>query len=965
MTNGAQPARAPSPAVLRTSSPVLVGRDRELRALITAVAAAPSVIFVEGEAGVGKSRLIAELITGLTTEPIAGPRGRPPRTLVQYCQPLRDPFPYGVVLDCLRQCAGQLGRRREKLSPVVGALRPYLPELADSLPPALPPLGDPGAEQHQVFRAVRDLLAALGRVVLVIEDMHWADEGTRQLLRFVMTDPPPGLSLVMTYRREDLAGNAPLGRPFRAPPGATGAHLTLGPLDTDGVRELAEAILGAPVAEGFAEIVRQRTAGIPFVVEETTCALRALEERLCADEETARRLLDIVEVPVLLREAMAERMHALPDDARAVAQASAVLGVPASVALLSAVAGVKGSRAHVTRLLEQAVLVEAAENAYGFRHALGQRAVYESLSGPYRQELHVRAVRELARTDPPPLVQLASHCKRAGLTADWLRYSEAAADAAVRAGDTFTAMELLCAAVAEPTVPAGDVDRLAVNLCESALMGLHHQEVTTQIEQLSSDPRLSDEVRGEVHLWLGLLLIRRPGGMGRGRAEIELAVEALHGRPERRLRGMSVLALPYISTGPYADDLVWLERVDAHVEALEPGGLRTELLASTLGARVHVGDRRVWDRLGLLPPASGPVDAETLRALARAHCNLADGCSWTGHYGRAREFLHSGLDLAKRAGASYVVGTAEATRARLDWHVGDWDGLAERVERLMQTYAHLLWVTSELNLVKGWLATARGDWGRAETAFKATRMDQPDSAIIPVAAAALGAMVTLLSNRDDTAAACEYADRGAALLRRKGVWSWAGELTCPAVEAYLAAGRHDDAHAFVADLAAGLDGIDAPLAQASLIAARARLAEAAGDLTGTDRLCDEAIGRFEALGFPYRAARLTESVAARAADVTALTDLARTYEEFGATTDAARCRHLIRGAGASTPSPRGRRGYGNELSPREREVTRLLAHGRTNREIAQAMFLSPRTVEEHVAKVLRKLGVRSRQEIRL
>lgn len=961
MTNGAQPTAGSSPAAPRTGSPVLVGRDRELRTLTTAVTAAPSVIFVEGEAGIGKSRLIAELIA----DPTADPGHRPPWVPVRYCQPLRDPFPYGVVFDLLRRCAGRLAQESGELSPVVGALRPYLPELADALPPAPPPPGDAAAERHQLFRAARDLLAALGRVVLVIEDVHWADEGTRQLLRFTMTDPPPGLSLVMTYRREDLAGSAPLGRPFRPPPGVTGAHLSLGPLDVDGVRDMLEAILGDPVAAGVAEIMRQHTGGIPLVVEEAACALRALDERPCTDEVTARRLLDIVEVPVPVREAMLERMHALPDDARAVAHASAVLGMPASIALLSAVSGVDRSRGQVTRLLEQAVLVEVAENEYGFRHSLARRAVYDALSGPYRQELHVRAVGELVRLDPPPLIRLASHSRRAGLTEDWLRYSEAAADAAVRAGDALTAMELLCAAVAEPTVSASDVDRLAVNLCESALINLHHREVTAQIERLCSDPRLSDEARGEVHLWLGLLLIREAGAMGRGRAEIELAVEALHSRPERRLRGMAVLALPYISTHPFAADLVWLERVEESLEDLEPGGPRTELLASTLGARVLVGDPRVWDRLGLLPSASEPVDTGTLRALARAHCNLADGCAWTGHYARAREFLHSGLNLAKRAGASYVVGTAEATRARLDWHVGDWDGLAERAERLTRTYPHLLWVTSELNLVKGWLATARGDWVRAEAAFKATRMDQPDSAVIPVVIAAIGGMVTLLSNRGDTAAACGYADRGAALIRRKGLWAWAGELACPAVEAYVAAGRHDDAHTFVADLAAGLEGVDAPLAQASLTATRAQLAEAAGDVAATARLFDEAIGRFETLGFPYRTARLTETVAARAGDVAALGDLVRGYEDLGATTDAARCRHLIRGIGVSTPSPRGRRGYGNELSPREREVTRLLANGRTNREIAQAMFLSRRTVEEHVAKVLRKLGAKSRQELHL
>ncbi|MFH8371143.1 ATP-binding protein [Streptomyces sp. NPDC018031] len=956
MTRGTESAQHASATPPRTSSPVLIGRTRELGTLAAAVAAAPSAVFVEGEAGVGKTRLVAEMADGL--------RGGPRWTAVGYCQPLRDPFPYGVVLECLRLCAERLERVRGRLGPVIGTLRRYLPELAHVLPPAPPGPEDAAAERHQTFRAVRDLLAALGPTVLVIEDAHWADEGSRQLLRFVMTDPPPGLSLVMTYRREDLPGDAPLGRTFRPPPGTTGAHLSLAPLDTAGVRGLIEQILGRPVEAGFAETVRERTAGIPFVVEEITCALRALEGRLRTDETTARRLLDIVQVPVLLREAMAERMHALPGDTRAVAEASAVLGVPATAELLGAVAGVGRGRTQVATLLERAVLVEAAENAYGFRHSLGQRAVYDTLPGPHRQELHLRAARELARLTPRPLVRLAAHSRRAGLIEDWLRYSEEAADAAVRAGDTSTAMELLSAAVAEPSVGAGDVNRLALKLCECALIGLHHREVTDQIEQLTSDPRLTDEVRAELHLWLGLLLIREAGAMDRGRAEIELAVEALHSRPERRLRGMSVLAVPCMGTVPFTTDLMWLERVEASLDTMAQGSPRTALLANTLCARMISGSPGAADRLHLLPSVSEAEAAGALHDLARVYANLADGCSWIGRYGRARDFLHSGLSLARRAGASYIAGTAEATRVRLDWYSGAWDGLAERADRLARTYAHLLPVTSELHLVKGWLATARGDWDRAEAAFRDTRMDEPDSAIVPVAVAATGGTITLLLHRDDIGAACAYADRGAALLRRKGLWVWAGEIACQAVEAYLAAGRRDDAHAFADELAAGLAGFDAPLAHTALIACRARLADADGDTAGAARHSTDAVGHYRSLGLPYQAARFTEWVAARATDVPTLTELAGTYEKLDAPADAARCRHLVRSAGAATPSRRGRRGYGSELSPREREVATWLADGRTNREIAQTMFLSRRTVEEHVANVLRKLGVASRQEVR-
>ncbi|ALG13469.1 ATP-binding protein [Kibdelosporangium phytohabitans] len=897
------------------TSPVLVGRGEELALLTAAVANAPSVVFVEGEEGVGKTRLVAEL----------------PGSVVGHCQPLRDPFPYGVIFECLGACADRLTGR---LGAITGALRPYLPELADRLPPTPEPLGDPAAERHRLFRAIRDLISAMGRLTLVIEDIHWADEGTRQLLRFVLTNQPPELSLVLTYRREDLPGGTTLGRAFR-PQHST--HVVLRPLDTNGVRDLAEAILRRPVTPEFATTLHKRTAGIPFVVEETMHALRNPDARL----------LDTVEVPASLREAMIERLDGLPTIARGIAEAAAVLGVPAGIDGLSAIAVETQARTQqaTMKLLEAGVLIEPVENKYGYRHALARRTVYESLPGPRRQELHLRSSRVLSRLDPIPLVQVAEHCRRAGLIQEWLRYGEQAADAAMDAGDASTALELRCALVSEPEVPPADVDRLATKLCQDALTGLHQHEVTAQFERLLADQRLSDEVRGEVQLGLGLILVRGCDEIDRGRSEIEMALPALAHRSERVLRGMAVLAMPYLSTAPLAEHMVWLRKVEQGLPDVAVPSVRIALLANVLGARIHMEGE-----IGSVDPPHAD-DPECTRQLARLYNNVADSYSWVGHYRLAAKYLRTGLDLATRSGAPYVVGTAEATRIRLDWLAGEWSGLDERARQLTEVYEHLHPVATELSLVRGWLATAQGDWGCAVECFQSTGLDAPEKGIAPAVIAAFGGMVTLLLARDDPEAAAREADTGAEVLRRKGVWSWGGEFAAQAVDAYLRVGRTADAHELTRDFETGLVSVDAPLARAALAVCRAHLGYESYEIPR--RL-------YENLGQPYRVAQLAERLAHTPED---LNDLAVQYEALGATTDAARCRHIIRTSGGPIPSRRGRRGYGNELSPREHDVARLLAAGQTNRQIASALFLSRRTVEQHVANILRKLGVSSRQDL--
>ncbi|MFG3252719.1 ATP-binding protein [Streptomyces sp. NPDC048172] len=942
----------------RTSeAPVLVGRAEELRVLVGAMAGPPSVALVEGEPGIGKTRLIREAVRDPSV------RGR--RVLPGSCRPLREPFPYGPVLDLLRYSAGGLPAA---LSPVCGALRPYLPEIADRLPPAPEPLPDPRAARHRLFRAVRAVLDALGGAVMVVEDLHWVDDGTRDLLRFLVDDPPDGLSVVLSYRREELPGpgpGLPFGRAYRRPPGTAAVTLPLRALDAEGVRELFGALTDAPaVPAGFAEELHRRTAGIPFVVEEV---VRALPRDVRLDDvRLGREALETMAVPAPLCEAIADRMRALSPPAVATVHAASVLGVPAGEALLAAVASAGNPESPVREALLAGVLHEWGDDRYGFRHVLAQQAVYAALPGPDRHRLHRAAMRALAEQHPQPLVQLAYHARRAGEFARWRAYGEAAASSAREMCDLANAVGMLEELLSDGRLGPQECARIAVELSRDAVVGLTHRRATGLLRGIVRDSRLPRGVRGEIRLNLGLLLYNQAGRYEEGRAATERAVGELGDRPALAARGMAALAMPAWGDHPYPVYARWIERAE-ELAAREPEpSVATAVRANRLALAMYGGDPEVWGPAERFLGAAGP--GTDRRQTARACGNFADAATCVGHYGAAHRFRREGRRLAAECGAAFFGGIVEGTALRLDWYEGRWQGLAERARHTLDRVRDVSGIAADAHLVLGLLACTRGEWDEAAAELRAAGLADPANAPAPILATASGAMARLLQARGEPDAARAEAGRGIARIRRKGLWSWAGDLAPLAVTVLVRGGRLPDAERITTELAEGIEGLDAPLASAALRACRGALAAGDGRTGEAAALFDTARTAYAALPHPYAAARAGEAAARcrLGTDEEATPQLLTSAEEFealGATRDAARCRRVLRGNDVVLPSRRGRRGYGDQLSPRERDVARLVALGHTNREIADVLFLSPRTVEHHVAKVLRKLNLGSRAEV--
>lgn len=855
----------------------LVGRDQELRVLRTAVRAAPGVVLVVGEAGVGKTRLVTEVQAS-----------HPVRWLTGQCRPVEDQLPLSPVIEALSEPVLRSGTR------------------------------------HAVFTSVLDQLAGAGPAVLLIEDLHWADPGTLQLLRFVAGRLPRDLVLIGTYREEDtqhageitaLAGCVPAG--------ARATEVRLRPLKRTGVQDLAAGLLGVKsLPPSLTGALIERTGGLPFVIEELLRGVAIGKGSI--DTPAVVRALADKPAPVAVRASLTIRLQQVPDYCRELIRAAAVLDAPASEALLGAVADVSGSQ-RLTALdtgIARGLLGEPKPGLYDLRHTLARRAIYETIPPDEVRRLHRRSATALATVEPPDHAQIAEHSRLGGSLRDWMIHAELAADQAQMRGDHFAAVGQLTEMLQIEALPWGDRARLAVKLGRATSpTGQWHAAVAT-MEAVLAESTVASPVRGRLRLALGLLLQERAGQISAGRRELLAAIDELGEDPESAAWALSALAVPTAGTEPIAEQRDWLER------ALLLVGDDTE-------GEAQAAVRRNQARFRL---AQGEVDEAD-------GVEIASGLAWLGHDRRSTALL----DRAAETENPFTRTEIAVTRAQLDFAAGNWEGLADRLARTRQDAAALPLLRAELDLVDGRLRLAQGDVAGGKELLEsvlAATVHGP----WPIRAAATAALSRYAEPPGDTASVEECL----AMVMRKDGWAWAGELVA------LVAGQRDGAaDRLAAEFAAAVAKRDAPAAVAAASLVRA-LVEGSVELFGL------AAEQFRVIGRRYG-----ENIALEGRGLRLLADglpdellsVANSYEAMGARGDARRCREALRRAGIAVSPKRGRRGYGNALSPRELEVARLAAEGLTNSRIAATLTLSVSTVEDHLSHAMRKLKVRSRHDL--
>jgi DNA-binding CsgD family transcriptional regulator/tetratricopeptide (TPR) repeat protein len=927
----------------------------------------PALVLVEGEAGIGKTRLIQECLqSGWLSDRTALIAARPP---------LPESFPLGPVVDGLRrprECVGDL-----ELTPLGGALRPLFPEWAADLPPPLEPLEDPQATRHRVYRALDELIDRLGIRMLIVEDAHWADPATLEWLLRAGASGDRARSVVVTYRPQDVPSGSPLRQlTSRMPAGMAQVRVALAPLDVAGIKLLVGSMFDTTqVSTEFASFLRERTGGLPLAVEES---LRLLQERgdiVRKGGAWARRALTQIRVPPTVRDSVLERVARLDSATRRVLEAAAVVAEPADEALLATVAGLdlEAGRSGVAGGLRAGLLGDAGAGRVAFRHVLAAEAVEEAIPAPGRMRLHRRAGEALEQEEHAPSARLSRHFQEAGEVEAWARYAEAAADQAMESGDdraTVTRLYDLLTSVEHPPPRRARLARKLGVAAGGGATSLIDQAglVLAALRRVIEDEDIPAGDRGAIRLLLGALL-RWHGQKDDSHDQIEAAIPDLADQPGLACRAMLNLAAALSRDWPVQRHLEWIERAAALFPRITSSSERLRAAAIRVTALLALGEEEGW-RAAAEFPEPGPSPAEQRTALL-SRVDVGRLAIMWGRYAEAGSRLRLAVELIEAAGYERALCAARAGCGYLDWHTGRWSGLAERMAALagVEEIDHAV-IRVEARELQALVELARGARVAAERRLRSA-LDGflSDAPLGYQAGTTAGALGRLELATGDAAAALEVTGRVMAGIARKGLWLWSTDVIWVHLDALAAAGEVGRAEDLSDQFEAWLSGRDAPAPAAAGVLCRAIVTEARGDLDRAAGLFAGAAEAWAVLPRPYDELLALERqgrclLAAGEVDrgLAVLAGARQRLHDLGARWDAGRVARPLRQYRVDVPRPwrSGPRGYGDQLSPREREVMALVAQGMTNRQVGHVLFLSPKTVSRHLSGAMRKLGVSTR-----
>jgi DNA-binding CsgD family transcriptional regulator len=936
----------------RTPAAPLVGREREQSVLrerfVGACAGHGGLVLIGGEAGIGKSAL-AEALCHEATKASA-------LVLVGRCYDLTETPPYGPWADCF-------GR--------------YQP--TDTMPPrpaAFSLRGGVGevASQSALFQDVQDFLSALAAsqpVVLFLDDLHWADLASLDLLRFLARSLTTlRVLLVATYRSDELNRRHPLYALLPMLVRETSAmRADLRPLRSGDIAALVQARYRLPDADAveLGAYLNDRSEGNPFFLGELLRTLEEEEVLQPAESGWSLGALAGVQVPSLLRQVIDGRVARLGEDAQVLLAVAAIIGQDVPFAVWASVS--EGDEAMLLDLVEQATaahLVDAPPDGTGFRfaHALIREALYEGILPLRRRVLHRHVGEALIALSPPDPDAVAFHFQRASdpRARAWL----------VRAGERAEEAYALMTASAryEAALALLPDDRTAER--GWLLYRVSRVRFLSRTDYLDEVLRCADasgdRALAAVALYQRGYVRCHNGDERAGVAELVAGADAIMAlTPEERSQ---LEALPGQSAAeraaPHGTAIIWAANTGRYAQALALGARWIQPERSTPAALANG-----WAGLCYTFAALGrPADAGAAFEKARA------GYTDVGHYIQLSSLTGLALgwivlpyqadrpDERRRVVEALVTALVPFVEARWDdpmlARIGAIAAGAEVTHRLPRQAAQRL--HAALCRERGMVTEA---WAQVHALLPNGPASDAEEAYLSAATFEVQRVAALLAlDAGELATAKAWLEAH----RRWQVWSGAvvGQSEAAALWAqyHRQAGDADEARAHAERALAHATSPRQPLALLAAHRLLGELATEAGQYDDAIRRLDESRTLADACAAPYERAltllSLAEMRAATgddAAAVVALDEARAICTPLGAKPALARAdalaARLSRESAHASKEPGG-------LSAREVEVLRLVAQGMTDTQVAARLYLSPRTVGQHLRNIYNKLGVSTR-----
>jgi ATP/maltotriose-dependent transcriptional regulator MalT len=933
----------------------MIGRERELEQLNSFFSAlndgGGALLLLAGEAGVGKTRLAETAI-------------------------------HAGDLACLRGAAAERGS--SPYAPIAAVLRDYLRREPDALVGSaqlvahlgalLPELGPAPSvtDRETLVEAVRSAFEAIASrqaTVVFLDDLHWADAATLELLPSLAEAVEEWPLLVVgAYRSEEIPRAHPLRR-LRTDLRRSGrlVELVVEPLDEAATADLAAQLFGGNPGPTLRAALYDRTQGVPFFVEELADALKAGGRLEPGPQGLELEEGSSVPIPETLRDALRIRVDDLSQDGRATLEAASVMGIAVELDLLAAL----GKDAGLGEVLDRGLLGEVEPGIAAFRHDLVREALYADTHWPTRRSLHRELGRLLEERGAPPDLA-ADHWLAAGeperarplliqaarLSCEVHAYRDAASAAR-------TALEVW---------PEGEDEagRLALlqelgrcaQLCgEFGEAGRAWEEVAAELDGAADPQRLAEVKRG-----LGAVyeLEGVPRKAAAARLEAADAFEAAGDDAE------AAGELLLVTEATWGDDTAATERLIDRALHAARRAKRSDLESQCLSSKGFLMARagRRDEGLALMRQAlSLALDGNHVEPAVGAYWALGATANDWADYPAAESAFDEAIVYCRANERSEEEHFCLGCLIVVLGHSGDWTR-AERLARDLLGVPSIPGVSKvHALLAVGQIAAARGATKRARRLLDRSHALATEIGTVQSAQeAAFG--IALVDELEGT-----ESPRWLELVTMQVESMSSSRARCLRMAATFAARRGNTKLVYqcadsTASWASRFTSADCLAALAHVLG---EIALVEGEPAAASEQFGQALERLAEIEAPFERA-LTQARAGvaliaagqRELGVERLTGAYRTFRKLGARPFANRTAADLEAAGEQVDKRLGRRAareleHGG-LTRRELEILRLVAVGRTNREIAHQLFLSRRTVDMHVRNMLAKLGCRSRTE---